>query len=530
MASCKSCGGAVRFDIDEQKLKCTACGNLYSPYENDLFIKQEGGSSGNSQTYETTAFICPQCGGELCCSDHDLSGNCAFCGTPVVFESKQVRHKRPELIIPFGITKEECKDIYTEAVKKNPYAPKELHDSDFIEGFRGIYVPYWFYDVRIEGEFTKEAERTEYHREYNEVFTDEISGQHDSVFSQIMHDASSVLQDDLSEKVEPFETVKNKDAERRSPDLKEFSEGYFPGFYAEPADVEADTYKDYAEKIAVDKTADYLSKYSKLKKYDLKFESKELEANIKKTRLAMIPVWFLSYRKNNRVAYAAVNGQTGRIVSDMPVDYGVFAKRFFILAAVLFILLMFCTVLPVSVTLLSVIMAFLVTSYCYEDISSISEREKDRNSGRLRSTFSGGFSFMLFISVMCVVVLFKLTAIFARDIVRIVGSPFFGIIGILFNIAHLVCLFLCISDFAGIKKDRTPAYIICPIVNFIAGLSAGLVLIFAPALDTWYYLAGTAVLFTEMISFFFIIKNYNRKTTRPLPQFSVHKGGDDSAR
>ncbi|MBR6835847.1 MAG: hypothetical protein IKM72_07560, partial [Oscillospiraceae bacterium] len=250
MASCKSCGGAVKFDIEEQKLKCTSCGSLYSPYENDLFVKQ-----GNDDTYETTAFICPQCGGELCCSDHDLSGNCAFCGTPVVFEPKQVRHKRPELIIPFGITKEECKDIYTEAVKKNPYAPKELHDPDFIEGFRGIYVPYWFYDVRIEGEFTKEAERTEYHREYNEVFTDEISGQHDSVFRQIMHDASSVLQDDLSEKVEPFETVKNKDAERRSPDLKEFSEGYFPGFYAEPADVEADTYKDYAEKIAVDKTA-----------------------------------------------------------------------------------------------------------------------------------------------------------------------------------------------------------------------------------------------------------------------------------
>ena len=530
MANCPGCGGAVRFDIEEQKLKCTACGNLYSPYEEGMYIKQENSLPENSQTYETTAFICPQCGGELCTTDHDLSGNCAFCGTPVVFESKQVRHKRPELIISFGITKEECKDIYTEAVKKNPYAPKELRDPEFIDGFRGIYVPYWFYDVRIEGEFTKEAERTEYHREYNEVFTDEISGQHDSVFSQIMHDASSVLQDDLSEKVEPFETVKNKDAERRSPDLKEFSEGYFPGFYAEPADVEADTYKDYAEKIAVDKTADYLSKYSKLKKYDLKFESKELEANIKKTRLAMMPVWFLSYRKNNRVAYAAVNGQTGRIVSDMPVDYGVFAKRFFILAAVLFILLMFCTVLPVSVTLLSVIMAFLVTCYCYEDISSISEREKDRNSGRLRSTFSGGFSFMLFIAVMCVAVLFKLTAIFARDIVRIVGSPFFGIIGILFNIAHFVCLFLCISDFAGIKKDRTPAYIICPIVNFIAGLSAGLVLIFAPALDTWYYLAGTAVLFTEMISFFFIIKNYNRKTTRPLPQFSVHKGGDDSAR
>ncbi|MBP1592102.1 MAG: hypothetical protein ILP22_08685 [Oscillospiraceae bacterium] len=111
-----------------------------------------------------------------------------------------------------------------------------------------------------------------------------------------------------------------------------------------------------------------------------------------------------------------------------------------------------------------------------------------------------------------------------------VNAKFFSIISILFNTAHLVFLVLCIFEFADIRKDRTPAYVICPIVNFLAGAAGGLVLLFAPALDAWYYLAGSAVLFTEMISFLFIIKNYNRKATRPLPQFSVHKGGDDSAR
>ena len=530
MASCKSCGGAVKFDIEEQQLKCTSCGNLYSPYENDLFVKQEVSPEGNNDTYETTAFICPQCGGELCSQDHDLSGNCAFCGTPVVFESKQVQHRRPDLIIPFGVTKDECREIYAEAVANNPFAPKELRDPEFIDGFRGIYVPYWIYDVRIENEFKREGKRTEHHRNYSDTFTDEISGQYDAVFSHIMHDASTVLQDDLSEKVEPFETVKNKDTERRSPDIKEFSEGYFPGFYAEPADVEADTYSEYAENIAADKTAEYLSEHSKLKKYNLNFKNKSLEPYIKKTKLAMMPVWFLSYRKNNRVAYAAVNGQTGRIVSDMPVDYSVFSKRFFTVAAVIFILLMLCTVLPVSVTLLSVITSFIVTCYCFDDISSINEREKDGRAVKQRRSFSDGYAIIVFGVVMCLYVIFRIAVLIDMDFVTWVNAKFFGIISIFFNIAHLVFLVLCIFDFAGIKKDRTPAYVICPFVNFLAGVTGGFVLLLAPVSDLWYYLAGTAALFTEMISFLFIIKNYNRKVSRPLPQFSVHKGGDDSAR
>ncbi|MBP0961177.1 MAG: hypothetical protein J5864_03455 [Oscillospiraceae bacterium] len=529
MANCPGCGGAVRFDIEEQKLKCTACGNLYSPYENDLFIKQEGGSSGNSQTYETTAFICPQCGGELCSSEHDLSGNCAFCGTPVVFESKQVRHRRPEFIIPFGITKEECKDIYAEKVKNNPYAPKELRDPEYIDGFRGIYVPYWVYDVRYDEKFSKTGTRKETHRNYDDVYTDEINGQIDCEFSQIMHDASSVLQDDLSEKVEPYEAVKNKETERRSPDFKEFSEGYFPGFYAEPADVSEETYMEYAKKITSEKTSSYLEEHPKLKKYNLKFDSKKLEMKTDRAKLAMMPVWFLSYRKNNRVAYAAVNGQTGRIVSDMPVDFRVFAKRFGIVAAVFFVLLMFLTILPASVTLLSVVMAFIVTCYCFDDVYSLGEREKDGVPDRLRDTFNGGFTIVIFIFVMVAAVILKAVSIADRDFVTIADGPAYKFFAIIFDIAHLVGLIMVLCSFFDVKKDRTPAYIICPTVNFLAALAGTAVLLFAPANDVWYYLTGIGILFIEMISFFFIIKNHNRIATRPLPQFSVHKGGDDSA-
>lgn len=41
---------------------------------------------------------------------------------------------------------------------------------------------------------------------------------------------------------------------------------------------------------------------------------------LEQTDSAMFPVWFLSYRNGSRVSYATVNGQTGKIAADLPVD------------------------------------------------------------------------------------------------------------------------------------------------------------------------------------------------------------------
>ena len=35
---------------------------------------------------------------------------------------------------------------------------------------------------------------------------------------------------------------------------------------------------------------------------------------------ALFPVWFLTWRKNDRVAFLVMNGETGKISADLPVD------------------------------------------------------------------------------------------------------------------------------------------------------------------------------------------------------------------
>ena len=55
----------------------------------------------------------------------------------------------------------------------------------------------------------------------------------------------------------------------------------------------------------------------------------------------MFPVWFMSYRKNDRVAYVTINGQTGKISADVPIDEKKYALGSLILALPIFVLLNF---------------------------------------------------------------------------------------------------------------------------------------------------------------------------------------------
>ena len=55
-------------------------------------------------------------------------------------------------------------------MKKAIFAPKELKDPKFIDGFRGIYMPYWTYYVTQKAPISLPAKRS--HRSGDYIITD----------------------------------------------------------------------------------------------------------------------------------------------------------------------------------------------------------------------------------------------------------------------------------------------------------------------------------------------------------------------
>ena len=167
-----------------------------------------------------------------------------------------------------------------------------------------------------------------------------------------------------------------------------FTPAFLSGFYADTADVGCDVYMNDAIDMAGEETYDYVSNNIPLGGVSLH----ETESTIKSKCNAVIesvdrtlyPVWFLSYRNRDRVAYATVNGQTGKVSADLPVSIGRYFAGSALLAVPIFILLnMFFTLRPkVTLNVAAVIALITIILYVFE-LGKIKRRDQkldDRGS------------------------------------------------------------------------------------------------------------------------------------------------------
>ncbi len=96
----------------------------------------------------------------------------------------------------------------------------------------------------------------------------------------------------------------------------------------------------------------------------------------------MYPVWFMSYRKGDRIAYATVNGQTGKVTADIPVDIKKYTIGSVLLAIPIFIFLnLFFTIKPALLLRHSTLLAAGAIFLHLWEIVKIYHRDK-RNDDR----------------------------------------------------------------------------------------------------------------------------------------------------
>lgn len=132
--------------------------------------------------------------------------------------------------------------------------------------------------------------------------------------------------------------------------------------------------------------------------------------------------------------------------------------------------------------------------------------------------------FILFIFVIQFV-----PALFA--IIAGIGGSFGNADGslILFVILTIISFIFSIRAFSSF--DRMPGHkgVAGLIFGMVSMLIGDAVLLFQPVLDAWYYGAAFIIIASVLITLINVIRAFNVLTTRKLPQFATHKGGDDRA-
>lgn len=359
MLKCPSCASSLRFDIASQKLHCDYCSRSFEPDLFDSVTKDAELQSdlaeskpGDSGLYETAVWVCPGCGAVLTYADDtDVTSVCAYCGNRNIMFERIRGERRPDSIVPFTVTKEDCIKKYRALARRAFLSPGYLRKNSQVESFRGIYMPYFDYYASLDEDITFETE-TEVSR--SSVYTNYEIDKHDAhVTGKVLgksHDASVRFSDDISESLGGF-TGK-----------RPFTPGYLSGFYAETDDAGVNTHKPSGEEVhdkicdaievsvmkqeerqpvfctncgkqlpdanartcpSCGKTVDIPKQPDEenLRAGTIKRDTVRVKSKTVHAERTLYPVWFMSHRmKNGRLTYAAVNGSTGTVAADLPLS------------------------------------------------------------------------------------------------------------------------------------------------------------------------------------------------------------------
>ncbi len=325
---CPHCGGNLEFDASAQEMKCPYCDSVLdisALQKNEEILSEvakedqmEWNSSagqqwGSNERDGINVYICKSCGGEIVADDTTGASQCPYCGNPVVMLSKFSGELKPDCIIPFKITKQQAKDALKKHYEGKKLLPYIFKSENHLDEIKGVYVPFWLFDATSNASVSYEMKniRTWFDNNYNYTETSVFSGfrQGSVKFTKVPVDGASKMPDDLMESIEPFDFNEAVD----------FKTAYLSGFMADKYDVDEKSSIERANQRIKRSTEeafrDTVSGYSSVYVKDSNINLSDAES-----KYALYPVWLLTTSFENKQYLFAVNGQTGKIVGDLPVD------------------------------------------------------------------------------------------------------------------------------------------------------------------------------------------------------------------
>ena len=221
---------------------------------------------------------------------------------------------RPNGIIPFKIAKADLKKHLDDFYKDKKLLPKNFFSESKMETVTGIYVPFWLFSGGIGGRFDYKCTKVKSYvsGDYRVTETDYYDVTRDGgvTFSDIPLDASEKINDDLMDSILPYDFS----------EVKDFNYQYLAGFAADRFDVPGKSLQTRAQKRMEDTTKNLAESKVKSQYTSTKLLGCNLSATNVNVRYILLPVYTFSIKVGERTYGFAVNGQTGKVVGELPID------------------------------------------------------------------------------------------------------------------------------------------------------------------------------------------------------------------
>lgn len=327
---CPSCGSPLKFNPKIQKWDCKYCNGEFTL---EQLIKSNSVKEVNFNSKFSDVYNCPDCGASVVTDKYTSSTNCVYCGNVALIKAKLSNEFKPDKILPFKIDKNDVIDIFLKHQKKNPFMPKLFNKKENIEKITGIYVPFWLVNSKVNAKYeflaTLIREWSIRNKDYIDKSVFELKREAILEFNDIPLDGSVRFNDDMMHSLEPFDFK----------ELKDFNYAYLSGFLAEIYDSKAEDKLKGIEDVIKFSTEELLKE--KEKGYNsLAFKNKIIDVNMTSAKYALLPVWMVNVTYKNQKYLLAVNGQTGKMIGHVPLDFNKICLSFIIIAVVIYTFLM----------------------------------------------------------------------------------------------------------------------------------------------------------------------------------------------
>jgi len=314
-------------------LKCPQCGHTQTIAAAEAAVREHDLSTALSDTgkakgygREMKSVKCNACGATTQVDPAVASTMCPFCGSTQVLDQKPDPNIiQPESVIPFQFTKDQAYDNYKKWLGKGFFRPKNVLQQSGATQIQGVYLPFWTFDAHAESRWR--AESGDYYYETERYTTTEdgktvtktrqvrkvrwypSSGQHSGDYDDVLVTGSTSGDQGMLRKIEPFDTQK------LLPYQPEYLSGWAAEAYRTPL---ADAWKD-GQKII--RSAEHNECERKVPGDTHRNLNVSTSLSNTTYKHVLLPVFLANYRYNTKLYHFMVNGQTGEVQGQAPIDW-----------------------------------------------------------------------------------------------------------------------------------------------------------------------------------------------------------------
>ncbi len=324
---CPQCGAGTTYSATHGALACTRCGYKEAPkadtvgqaaqtFEFDVDTLERAARGWGQSRLE---IACSGCGAHVTVPEGALTAACPYCASnKVVPRQASQDTMRPRFVVPFTLDAQALEPVVRQWLGSSWMTPRALADSVNPGRLEPVYVPYWTFDARADAQWQAEVgvDETQHRFDGNtkQMQTHTVTHWHNETGQATQHFADLLVvgTDKLGER--RLNEIGNFD----TAGLVAYDASLLAGTHAQAHDVALEpawaaarhrmreaTRNTCRASIRGDHVANFVM---------------SLDFADERWRNALLPVYVAAYRHEGKTYRVLVNGQTGAIAGQRPVD------------------------------------------------------------------------------------------------------------------------------------------------------------------------------------------------------------------